>query len=116
MQIGDTLYTRDGNRRLYQNDDGTPSRSTNERYKWQARKIIRETRDSWILEHDLLKVNKKTLELRTNGRPGLDRYAYTEQGMEDRIWREMNAHAVYRAVQDADTATLRKVAALVGID
>lgn len=115
MQIGDTLYIQDENRRLYQDDQGNETNTPNARYKWRPFKIIDETKSSWILEFGL-KASKDTLELRTHRQPGLGRFAHTTDQKEDQIWREMHAAAIYRAVQSCDTAMLRKVAALFGID
>lgn len=108
--IGDTLYTYDVNRRRY--DGGQIDRS----YHWQEHTITGETRICWVLSGGY-KVDKKTLELRgIREFYGLDRYAYTPDQKADREWRTAHMRDIERAVEKADTAMLRKVAALLGLD
>lgn len=106
--IGTRLYIRDANRRIRNATGGI-----DERARWVGYRVMSETRDSWVLDNGV-KVNRKTLELRGAYRPGLDNRAYTEAGMADWLWREEHARNILRLVERADTATLRKIAELLG--
>lgn len=114
--IGETLYIRDSNKRVYVNDDGTKRSSPDPAKQWVAWDVVDETRDSWVLGsfRDRIKVNKKTMELRGTYRPGLGHRAYTAEQMADEVWREEHGPVIIRLVQNANTATLREIAVLLG--
>lgn len=110
MQIGDTLYTYDTNRRRY--NEGRIDRS----YHWRAHTITGENKVCWLLS-DGYKADKKTLEIRgVREFYGLDHFAYTTDQKIDREWYEAHAHEIRYAVESADIPTLRRIAALLGID
>lgn len=115
--IGETLYIRDDNRRVYENDDGTKRSSPNPRRCWVPYAITGETRDSWTITTfgQVTRVSKKTLRiggyLATSA--GVHGYAATAQQMEDAIWRDEHFAAIRDRLHSADAATLRKIAALL---
>jgi hypothetical protein len=109
--IGETVYLFDGNQRVYKNDDGTPSSTPNPRRYWRATEIVNQTRDSWVLKYEGMKVDKKTMRLRLRDYFALDPRVYTQAQMEDKLWSDMHRGEILRLVQDADVTTLRRVAA-----
>ena len=115
--IGETLYTYDENRRVYKNDDGTRRMTPNPAHYWRAHIVTGETRTSWILDDGAYKADKKTLELRgIREFYALARYAYTEAQKADALWRAQHEQEIRDRLRDTDTATLRKIAALLGYD
>ncbi len=76
------------------------------------RKIIGETRVSWVLDDDR-KVSKK--ELQTKGGYGLSSNVFTsKEQIDDECWVQDERHRVVRAVQSCrDANTLRKIDALI---
>jgi hypothetical protein len=112
--IGETLYTYDTNRRRYYNADGTKRSDPDPAHYWEAHTVTGETRNSWILDNGRYKVDKKTLELRgIREFYALARYAFTETQKDDAMWHKEHRHDIVRRVEHADTATLRKIAALL---
>lgn len=114
MQIGDVLYTRDTNRRHFVADEYGNKHVDPAGY-WREHTIIGETRQSWVLSGgEGYKVDKQTMRLRVRELYGMDARAYTLEEKEDCAWRDEHAANVRRLVERADTAMLRKIAALIG--
>lgn len=76
---------------------------------WRERKVIGETRVSWILEpaYDSRKIPK-------NGRHNRQCVAFSWEEVDAVTWAGDNRYRVARAVEKVDDATLRKVAELIG--
>lgn len=104
--IGEILYIYDWNNHVYR--DGARKREP-----WIALKVIGETRTSWVLEREV-RVAKDTMEIRGSLAAGWKSRAYTEDAKADAEWRDQHEREILRMVERADTATLRKVAAVVG--
>lgn len=104
--IGTVLYVYEDWRRHVDGD--TPAKKERARYRPHA--IAGETRGTWVLADNWGAVNKRTLT--TTGRDKVR--MYTAQQVEDRIWHHLHRHAIVRRVAEADTATLKQIAALLG--
>lgn len=108
MQIGDTLYTYDVNR---------PGARNNPDAAWFEHTIIAETRQSWILSgYQEYKVDKLTMRLRLKELYGMSAKVYTPAEKEDKAWHDEHVFVLRRIVEHADTPTLRKIAALLGVE
>lgn len=99
--IGAILYVHEDWRRV----DGTPAER--ERAKYRPREIRAATRTRWTLENGL-SISRETLK----GRDG-QRF-YTAQQVEDRIWERVHCPTLLRLIEQADAATLRRVAEAAG--
>lgn len=109
--IGETLYTYDTNRRVYVGQ-GTRRMPDPEKY-WRGHVVIGENKVSWLLE-DGYKVDKKTLELRgIRNFYGLYKQVYTAATKAEKEWRDKNHRRIVKAVECADTTTLRAIDALL---
>ena len=107
MKVGDTLYIFDENHRVY---PPTPKGSLYSsggpiyREHFRPRKIINETKVSWVLEFDNQKVNKKTLA-----------GAYTLEGIEEQCWKHDYGYKLLDHIRiHANGKQLREIAALIG--
>lgn len=110
LQIGDTLYTYNENRRRY-----GEGRTIDRSYHWEEHTITGENRRSWLLSNGL-KADKETLEIRgVRDLFGLDPCVYTPEQKADREWRDKYALRIRQAVEQADIPMLRKIAALLGV-
>lgn len=94
LKIGDTLY-------IYQYGR-----------TWAEYTIVGETRASWILPGNL-KVDKKAMRLRGNPAPRV----FTVAEKQEEQWCADHKRGIIRMIEyHADTATLRKIAAILGYE
>lgn len=103
MQIGDTVWFFDGNRRVYRDGSSGPVY----REHWFPAKIVGETSRSWITDNWNRKIPKK-------GLPGHG-VALTAEDVEKDVWMNTHAYRVYEQIQRCrDYDTIRKIADLIG--
>jgi hypothetical protein len=108
MKVGDTLWEFDDNRRVYDEN-----RRIIYRAHFVERKIVGETKQSWIVYPGDTKVSKKDLTYAfwSGGRRRM--YA-NEQQVEEKCWDNDHRYKVTEAVRKTDTQTLRRIAELIG--
>lgn len=105
LQIGDTVYVYNNNRRVY--PAGQAGSRPIYRHHWEPLQITGINRVSYILENGI-KVNKKD--------PGPS-VLLSSQALDDRVWRHANQYTIERAVTACDSAdTLRAIAKLLALD
>jgi hypothetical protein len=110
LNIGDTLYHFDGNRRVYH-----PDRHSGPIYErhFELVVIIGETKLSWIMDRYKNKVNKKTLE---SACQFAERGYFTKAGMDADIWSHDHRHKIIDGVRHVDTERLKEIARILGYD
>ncbi len=97
LKVGDTVYEANGY-------NGNVDRKN----PYKPRRIVAETRQSWILENDD-RANKKTLEVRHPGY-GPSRYVVADE-RDRRIYINANRHELARKVANCeDVEVLKKIA------
>ena len=109
-QIGDTIWHFDENRRVYERDDtgrafGGPIYA--EYYK--PYKIVGEEARSWIVESNTFK--QKVAKNRIDRSPT---EWFSDAARLDNIWKHDHRHKIRNLIDQADAATLRKVAEIIG--
>jgi len=108
MQIGDTLWQFDINRRVYSKPP--PGErifgSIIYREHFKPLKIIGETRQSWLLEH--------RYKAKKGDDPMIRGGFYTAEEMEDNVWIHDHRHRVRDLLDRAPPAKIREVAAILG--
>lgn len=105
MQIGETLYYFDINRRHYSKPE--PGRSWGNLIyaeHFEPRKIVGENKVSWLLEHGG-RANKK--DPRKNG-------YFTAEQMADDIWVKNHRHRIRDLFDRTTAAQLREIAQMLG--
>lgn len=106
------IWVYDYNYRVYEDDDGNRTSSPNYRKSWRKHAVVDETSRSWVL-NDGTKIPK-------NGKASFDRlgnnvnYVFTQEEVDDRVYRHDNAHKIADAVSGVDAVTLKKIAELIG--
>ena len=115
--IGQTIYIYDSNRRQYVDDNGNPSRTVNERYRYRPLEITGETSRSWIAKSGE-KIGKKTGAISGGGNFGLAmQVKWSLQEVEDELERKRLTRMMYDINWNACTLDqLRQIAAVLGID
>jgi hypothetical protein len=111
LKVGDTLYNFDGNRRTYR--PGLGSGGPIYEKHFEAVKIEGETKQSWVMARYGAKVNKKTLDSKTEF---ADRGYFTKSAMEADIWMHEHQHKIVREVERAGLEQLREIARIIGYD
>jgi hypothetical protein len=108
LKVGSVLYNFDGNRRTYQ-----PGMSGGPIYEkhFAPATIVGETKVSWIMDLYDAKVNKKTLESKTEF---ADRGYFTKSAMEADIWSHHHRYKIVREVERAGLEQLREIARIIG--
>jgi hypothetical protein len=133
LKIGDKVWVLDENRREYaRNAEGRNVGSPLRRPMWVEWEIVDGTSRSWIAipsyrvelydgdlkaERSIVKIPKsfdKPFYRATSDGFQNKVFALTAQAVEDDVWRHDHAHKMLEAVRNADTATLRKIAELLG--
>ena len=116
MQIGDTLYRFDGNRRVYRDRTALGGGGPIYREHFEPLKIVGENKVSWILERGW-KVRKSDLKGETKSFHYGGRGFFTAEGMATDIWDHDHRHKIVDAIQRQATPTqLRQVAELIGYE
>ena len=117
VKIGDILYRFDENRRVY-DKPGLGGKIIYAEH-FTPFEVVGETRGTWLVRSLKgsweIRVNKKTLCTPAKGGRSGDRF-YTAEGRSDNIWRRVHVHWLVRRVEQADTATLKRIAEIVGYD
>jgi hypothetical protein len=109
MEVGDTLFHFDINRRVYDKPLAGTGRIFGTiiyREHFKPLKIIGETRQSWLLEFGY-KAKKGDDPIKRGG-------FYTEVEMEDNIWTHDHRHKVRDLLDRASPTQLREVAEILG--
>jgi hypothetical protein len=109
LKLGDVLYNFDGNRRTY-DKPGFGGAPVYEKH-FRAEEIVGETSVSWIVGPGKVKVNKKTLESRTEF---ADRGYFTKTGMENDIWLHSHRYKISREAERASVEQLKEIARILG--
>lgn len=105
MKIGDTIYTFDINRRVY--DKPGLGGSIIYREHFRPHVIVGETKLSWVTDRGG-KAKKKASTPRERG--GF----FTAEEVEDDVWQHSHRHRLRDLLDRADPKTLRKVADVLG--
>jgi hypothetical protein len=106
------IWQYDYNYRVYQDDDGLKSSTPNYRKQWRRHEVVEETSRSWVLDNGV-KVPK-------NGKNVVDKqghymgFAFSEDEVNDRVYRHDHAQKIAEEVRKADAETLRMIAELIG--
>lgn len=122
LQVGSTVWVFDVNNCVYpQRGAGTSWGSPIYREHWVRRTIVGENRASWLIEYGESfpkRKDPKKIHLMTYGRSGFSgsRVALSLQEVDDACWANDKRRDMVRAVERCDVATLRKIAALVGME
>jgi hypothetical protein len=106
MQIGDTLYNFDVNRRVYTKPENGFGKIIYSKH-FHPLKIIGETRMSWLLEHGYRAKKKGDDPMSRGG-------FYTAEEMADNIWVNDHRHKVRDLLDRAPAEQIRQVAAVLG--
>ena len=113
MNIGDTVYRFDINRRVYEPPkDGNREVTSGPiwREHWRPMKVWRETSRSWLVQ------GEGCVERIPKRRYDRQQWAMSAEELEQRCWVHEHAPRLARAVADADYATLKLIqAVLVGV-
>lgn len=118
LNIGDTIYRFDVNRRVY--PKGKKGESTGGPIyaeHFEAHTIGSETKHSWLVTdgYGVVKVNKKTM--RQASKNGWGGYQwFSAQAMSDNIWRNEHRHNIRIMLDNASPSQLRKVAEILGYE
>lgn len=135
LTVGSKVWVLDENRREYaRNAEGRSFGSPLRRPMWVEWEIVDVTSRSWIAipsyrvemcdgdlksERSIVKIPKShggpTHIAASNGFNN-PLVALTSQAVEDDVWAHEHGYKVLEAVRNADTATLRKIAELIGYD
>lgn len=116
LGIGSTVWVFDQNRREYRRDAngrsfGGPIRLE----QWREQTITGENRASWILSGGRKMAKRQIPPLRINADDyGAPRVLLSRQEVEEEAWAYDNRNAISDLVRDAEFATLRKIADLIG--
>lgn len=116
MKVGDRIWRFDINRRIYRRDEN--NRATGGpiyREHFNPEIITGETNLSWLIQRSdgsvLAKINKKTLQTASGG---FGRTSFfTDEGMEDEIWRNAHRYKISRLLDRASAAQLRECAKIL---
>jgi hypothetical protein len=112
MNIGDTVYRFDINRRVYEPPkDGNREVTSGPiwREHWRPMVVVRETSRSWLVQ------GEGCVERIPKRRYDRQHWAMSPEELEQRCWVHQHAPRLARAVADADYATLKLIqAVLVG--
>lgn len=125
LGIGSAVWRFDSNRRVYDYPRGFRVAGPARRPQWVEWEIRGETARSWIAIRKDSKI-KDEAGLRAGGAKIPKRatpeqarqlgFVLTAQAVEDDVWQHEHRYRVVTALEQADVATLRKVAELIGYD
>jgi hypothetical protein len=101
VKVGDTVFEFDENRRVYRKGESGPPIW---REHWRPVVITGETSKSWLYGW----CGKQKIP-----KSGSGKFCFSVAELDEREWAHENRYRLARAVENADAATLRKIAAIV---
>lgn len=110
MQVGETIWVFDVNRRVYRRDkDGKAYGSPIWREHWVSYKVTGETSRSWLLEYGGKCPKKRDMH-------DMRKFAFSQAEIDERQWHEDHAHQIRRKVAYATLTTdqWKQIAAIIG--
>lgn len=101
LKVGDKIWIFDGNTRYYEDNKGNKLDRCWYRGHFVERIISDETKQSWIIEHGKIKVNKKTLTYSTTNMYGKDGKLYiSEEEINQVCWLNDNHYKISEMVRN----------------
>ena len=114
MNIGDTVYRFDGNRRVYRDRSASGGGGPIYREHFEPLKIVGENNKSWLVDRGW-KIDKKTGKGNAASFQFGGRGFFTAEQMEDDIWDHEHRHKIVDAIQrEISVGQLKQVAAIIG--